>query len=245
VACALAALAAGCQGYSTDFTTPVAIEIISPHKNPPGNLEEFDTLRLGAVVLDRGGDTVPGAVVRLVALDSTIVVDSLTRAVTGLPGLNLASPVTGRVIGLAGTLQSAPFVVTVLRAPDLLGVPPSGTTQDTVPAGDSISAPLRAELFDTRSTPGTPQPLNWGVIGDTVRFAILSPAITDTATAPVDFGKDTLAVAAVTASGVAAVVLHRRGASQPDSVVVQATAHRAVGATPVQGSPLQFVVYFH
>lgn len=241
MACVLTVLGAGCQGYTTDFKAPVAIEIISP-RTPPGNLEEFDTLRLGAVELDRAGDSVPGAAVRLVALDTTIVVDSATFAVTGRPGLVLAAPVTGRVIALAGNLQSAPFVVTVLRAPDSLGVPPGGTAVDTVPAGDSVSAPLGAELYDLRST-ATAQGLNWGAIGDTVRFTIVSPAITDTATATVDFGKDTLAVAAVTAAGVASVKLHRRATPQPDSVVVQATARRAVGPA-LPGSPVTFVVHF-
>ena len=185
----------------------------------------------------------PGAAVRLLALDTTVVVDSATLAVTGRASLSLASPVTGRVIALADNLQSAPFVVTVLRAPDSLAA--VGATRDTVPATDSVSAPLSAELFDLR-TDGTPHGLNWGAIGDTVRFEIVFPVFADTASTTASFGRDSLAVAAVTSTitpGVATVFVHRRRSPQPDSVVVQASAHRASGAA-VPGSPVRFVVVF-
>ncbi len=239
MACALVSLgAAGCQGYSTDASTPVAIVIVSP-RTPPGNLEEFDTLRLGVQVLDRAGDTVTGAAVRLIALDTTILVDSATLSVTGrVPG-------TGRVIALAENLQSAPFVVTVLRAPDSLAT--VGATVDTVLATDSVlRTPLSAELLDLR-TDTVPQGLNWGSIGDTVRFAIMYPVFDSLKVATVTLGNDSLSAAVVTstsARGTATVIVRRQGPPpQPDSVVVQATARRAVG-TVVPGSPVTFVVHF-
>jgi hypothetical protein len=237
VACALVVLGAACQGYSTDLKAPVAIEIISP-RVPPGNLEEFDTLRLGVRVLDRAGDSMPGATVRFRALDTTIVVDSVKFFVTGrVLG-------TGRVIATANNLQSAPLVVTVLRAPDSLGT--TGASVDTVLATDTVSAPLSAELFDLRSDT-VPHGLNWGALGDTVRFAIISPVFGSLAAATVTLGNDSLTAAVVTSTatpGVAIVKVRRQGAPpQPDSVVVQASARRASGAA-VRGSPVQFVVHF-
>ena len=237
MACALTALGAGCQGYSTDFSTPVAIEIIST-RVPPGNVEEFDTLRLGVRVLDRAGDSVPGALVRLLAFDTTIVVDSAAFSVVGrVPG-------TGRVIALWNNLQSALFVVTVLRAPDSLQT--VGATVDTVSGVDTVSAPLAAQLLDTRSGTAS-QGLNWGTIGDTVRFAIVYPVFGSPGAATATLGNDSLTAAIVTSTatpGTATTVVRRHSKPQPDSVVVQATAKRANG-TAVRGSPVQFVVHFN
>jgi len=238
VACALTVLGAGCQGYSTDFTAPVAIAIVTT-RLPPLYLEEFDTLRLAARVLDRAGDSVPGAAVQLLALDTTITVDSAIFAVVG------RTPGPGRVIALSGNLQSAPLSITVVRAPDSLGA--TSPVVDTVPTADSVSAPLAAELFDLRTDTTARQGLSWSGIGDTVRFAIVYPVFASLAAATVTLGNDSLAAAvttSLTAPGTASVVVRRQGAPpQPDSVVVQATAHRASG-TPVRGSPVQFILRF-
>ena len=237
MACALTALGAGCQGYSTDFSTPVAVAIVTT-RVPPLRLEDDDTLRVGVIVLDRAGDSVPGAHVRMISLDpDTVAVDSVTFAITGV------RPGTGRVIALAGNLQSVPLVITVLRAPDSLGA--ASPVVDTVPAADSTDT-LSAKLFDLHSDT-VPQGLNWGFIGDTVQFAIVYPGFDSLKVATVTLGNDSLAARVVTATGnpgVASVVVRRQGPPpQPDSVVVQATAHRAVGP-PLRGSPVQFVVRF-
>ena len=238
MACALVVLGAACQGYSTDYSAPVAIAIVTS-RVPPLRLEEDDTLRVGVLVLDRAGDSVPGAKVRLLSLDpDTVMVDSATFAVTGV------RPGTGRVIAESNNLQSTPLIITVLRAPDSLTT--VGVTDTTVLATDSVSAPLAAELLDLRSD-SVPHGLNWGTIGDTVHFAIVLPAFDSLAVATATLGNDSLAAAVVTSTinaGVATVVVRRRGAPpQPDSVVVQATAKRAVG-TIVPGSPVRFVVHF-
>ena len=241
MAWALTLVGAGCQGYSTDYSAPVAIALIS-HRATPGNLEEFDTLRLGAEVLDRAGDSVRGAPIRLLALDTTIAVDSAAFAVTGrFSGL---VPVTGRVIAISNALQSAPLVITVLRAPDSLAA--VGPTVDTVAATDSVlPAPLAAQLLDLRSDT-VPHGLNWGAIGDTVKFAIVDPPFDSLAVATATLGNDSLTALVVTSTaspGTATIQVRRQGSPQPDSVVVQATAHRAAG-TAVKGSPVTFVVRF-
>jgi len=238
VACALTVLGAGCQGYSTDFSAPVAIAIVTS-RVPPLLLEQDDTLRVGVIVLDRAGDSVPGAKVRLLSLDpDTVAVDSVTFAITGV------RPGTGRVIALSGSLQSAPLLITVLDTPDSLKL--VSPAVDTVPASDSVSAALTAQILDTHSDT-VPQGLSWGTIGDTVRFAIVYPVFDSLAVASVTLGNDSLAAAVVTSTatpGVASAVVRRNGPPpQPDSVVVQATARRAVG-TALAGSPIQFIVRF-
>ena len=114
MACALVGLGAGCQGYSTDFSTPVAIEIVTT-QHPPLKVQEFDTLQVRVLVLDRAGDSVPGAAVRLVSFNpDTLAVDSATFGLVGVvPGL-------GRVVAIAGNLQSQLLLVSVVRAPDSL-----------------------------------------------------------------------------------------------------------------------------
>lgn len=237
MACALGALAAGCQGYSTDFTTPVAVAIVTTQV-PPLMVEELDTFRVGVVVLNRAGDTVPGSAVRLVSLDpDTLAIDSAPLGVIGvLPG-------PGRVVAFAGNLQSAPLLVTVVRAPDSIAVYDS-TGVDTVKAGDSVSAPLTAQLLDTRTDSGQVIGITWG---DTIHFAIVYPAFDSLRTATATLGNDSLTAAVVTTTGLpagtASVTVRRQKKPQPDSVVVQASAHRAVG-TVVKGSPVQFVVHF-
>ena len=236
MACALTVLGAGCQGYSTDFSTPVAIAIVTT-RVPPLRLEDDDTLRVGVTVLDRAGDSVPGTHVRMISLDpDTVAVDSLTFAITAV------RPGTGRVIALAGDLQSVPLVITVVPAPDSLKQVSAADT--TVAAADSVSGPLVVQLLDTH-TDIVPKGLSWNPIGDTVRFAIVFPVFDSLTVATVTLGNDSLAAAVVTGTvpGSASVVVRRQGPPpHADSVVVQATARRAAGT--VRGSPVQFVVRF-
>jgi len=237
VACALTLLGAGCQGYSTDFATPVAIAIATT-RIPPFVLEELDTMRVSVVVLDRAGDTVPGQAVRLLSLDpDTLAVDS---AIFGLVGV---VPGAGRVVASSGNLQSAPLTVNVVRAPDSLAVYDSTARVDTVASTDSVSAPLIVQLLDARTDSGQVIGLGWA---DTIHFAITYPLYSSRDSAKATLGNDSLSAAVTTAlapAGTAQVVVRLQGTPRPDSVVVQATAHRAVG-TVVKGSPVTFVVRF-
>ncbi len=236
VACALIVLGVSCQGYSTDFTAPVAIEIITT-QIPPLEVEEFDTIVVRVVVLDRSGDTVTGRPVQLLSLNpATLAIDS---AEFGLVGVQ---PGAGRVVAISGTLQSAPLTVQVVRAPDsLVALAP---TVDTVTDVDTVSTALTAQLLDLRTDSGQAIGITWN---DTIHFAIVYPVFAGQPDTMATLGNDSLTAAVVTSSfspgGTASVVVRRNGAVQPESVVVQASAKRAVG-TVVHGSPVQFVVYF-
>jgi hypothetical protein len=236
VACALIVLGAGCQGYSTDFSAPVAIEIVTTQV-PPLRVEEFDTLFVRVRVLDRAGDTVAGRPVQLLSLNpDTLAIDS---AAMGLVGVR---PGTGRVVAISGSLQSAPLVVAVVRAPDSLVA--FDSTVDTVKTTDSVSAQLTARLLDLRTDTTQKLGITWG---DTVHFAIVYPVFPSLAVATATLGNDSLTAAIVTTTfapaGTASVVVRRQGSPQPDSVVVQASAKRANGSA-VRGSPIRFVVHF-
>jgi hypothetical protein len=236
VACALASLGGGCQGYSTDLSAPVAIEIVTT-RLPPFRVEEADTFRVRVVVLDRGGDSIVGRPVRLLSLNpDTLAIDS---ADFGLVGVR---PGSGRVVAISGNLQSAPLVVSVVRAPDSLVA--SDSTVQTVAAGDTASQRLTAQLLDLRTDTTQTLGLAWS---DTIHFAIVSPVFASLAAATAILGNDSLTAAVVTSTlaplGTASVIVRRKGAPQPDSVVVQASAKRANG-TAVRGSPIRFIVHF-
>ena len=236
MACALVGLGAGCQGYSTDLSAPVAIAIVTT-QSPPFRVQEFDTVRVRVVVLDRGGDTVAGAPVRLVSLNpDTLAIDSADLGLVGLV------PGAARVMAISGALQSVPLAMTVVRAPDSLAA--DSATVDTVKATDSTSAPLTAQLLDLRTTPGQPTGIGWG---DTIRFAVVSPLYDSLAVARATLGNDSLTAVVVTSTfapaGAASVRVRRKSKPQPDSVVVEASAKRANGA-PVGGSPVRFIVHF-
>jgi hypothetical protein len=224
-------LAPACTNLTTDLTVPVAIEIEAPASL---SLEEHDTLRLVVRVFDRGGDSLPGAPIALAVIDTALLaLDSADQAVVGrVPGTN------ARVVALSGRLRSDPLALVVLARADSIG--PVGATADTLAATDTASAPLSVTLLDLHTVPGTPTPLG----GRTVTFAIVAPTFASLDSATAVLGNDSLAARATTsAAGVASVIVKRKGAAQPDSVVVQATAHRASGAV-IAGSPVQFVVRF-
>lgn len=229
-------LGASCQGYSTDFTAPVAIEIITTLA-PPFQIEEFDTIRVGVVVLDRAGDSVAGRRVQLLSLNpDTLAIDS---AIFGLVGVQ---PGVGRVVAISGNLQSAPLYVTVVRAPDSLVA--FDSTVNTVATGDTLSAPLTAQLLDLRTDSGQAIGIAWP---DTIHFAIVYPQFANPVAAPFTLNNDSLTAAVLTSTfaptGTASVFVRRNGTPQPDSVVVQVSAKRANGAA-VHGSPIQFIVHF-
>jgi hypothetical protein len=237
VACALVVLGAGCQGYSTDTSAPVAVEIVTTRK-PPFSLEEFDTMRVRVVLLDRAGDSIAGTAIRLLSFNpDTLAIDS---AIFGLVGVQ---PGNGRVIAFAGNLQSASLIIPVVRAPDSL-VTTDSTTTDTITAADTVSALLTAQLLDLRTDTTQKLGISWG---DTVHFSIISPPFAGPGQPTATLNNDSLSAAVVTSTfapyGTASVSVRRNGSPQPDSVVVQASARRANGSA-VRGSPIQFVVHF-
>lgn len=236
MACALAVLGTGCASIVGDSSAPVAIEFATSQP-PPIRLEEFDTVVVRVRVLDRAGDTIPGAPVRLVSLNpDTVAIDTVNWGLVGV------RPGPARVLAMSGSLRSDPLAIQVVRAPDSLAL--AGPSRDTVRATDSASAPLVVQLLDLR----TDTTRATGLDGDTVRFTIVYPAFASDSAATAVLGNGSLTAAVLTArgtpNGTASAIVKRKGAPpQPDSVVVQASAKRAVG-TVVRGSPVQFVIRF-
>ena len=234
MACALALLASGCTGFTTDFSQPVAVEFVTSQKVPL-TIEELDTIVVGVRVRSAAGDTIAGAPVNVVSLTPAEVgVDTALHY--GLVGLHSG---TGEVIAFSGSLESGPLAVTVQPAADSLA--PVGATVDTVLVGDSVSAPLTVALLDYHTTQGD----TVGLPSRPVSFAITLPVFDSLSAATATLGNDSLtAVVSTGTAGQAPVVVRQPGTgSRPDSVVVQASAARANGAT-VAGSPVRFVVHF-
>ena len=100
------ALAAGasCSGIVSG-DEPVAIEFVAP----PDTVLVDDTVVMNVRVLNRAGDSIPGAPVRLIALNpDTLAVDSALQAVIG------RAPGPGRVVAWSGSLPSDPFRIIVV-----------------------------------------------------------------------------------------------------------------------------------
>jgi hypothetical protein len=82
----------------------VAIQFVSP----PDTILVNDTVPLQVRVLNRAGDSIPGAVVTLTSLDpDTIGIDSARQAVIGIVAGS------GRVVARSGSLPSDPFRIVV------------------------------------------------------------------------------------------------------------------------------------
>jgi len=197
-------------------------------------VEESDTLPLVVRVLDRAGDSVPGAVVTLIVLDTAALrVDS-----TGVGVIGRVPATAARVVAVTGSLRSDPLSIRVLAAADSIGT--TGSPALTVAAADSQSGPLATAVLDLTTTPGQAAPLS----GRPVRYSIVFPAFAGLAAATAVLGNDSLAATVLTAAGgTTSVLVKRRGAAQPDSAVVLASAVRGTGAT-VPGSPVRFIVRF-
>jgi hypothetical protein len=238
VACAVAAvLGAHCASISGDATAPLAIEFVFPRFTGRFTVEEFDTVPISVRVLDRAGDSLAGAGVRVISFNpETLFVDTQPLRLIGkLPG-------TARLLATSGSLQGLD-TVNVVRAPDSLALASGAADTFDVKTTDTASAPLEVSLLDLRTTPGQALTMS----GYRVVFAIVQPPFASPAAAAVLFGNDTvptLVDTVTTAGGVASAILKRHGPPpQPDSVIVQASAKRANG-TVVPGSPIQFIVRF-
>ena len=140
--------------------------------------------------------------------------------VRAYPGLSNAD--------LARLSLLTPQTVSVIPKLDSIGV--LGAARDTVFAPDSLSDSLRVQAYAL----GGAIPANRRVVFTKTTF----PARDSLVTLP---SKDT--VYTNSSTGVAAVRVRLHNGPVPDSVVVTATMQH-VNRTPVQGSPLTFVVEF-
>jgi hypothetical protein len=93
-----------CRGLVSGDSTPVAVQVVAP----PDSLLIGDTVPIEVHVLNRSGDSIPGAPIALVSLNpDTIGIDSARQAVVGIA----AGP--GQVIAKTGSLPSQPFRIVV------------------------------------------------------------------------------------------------------------------------------------
>ncbi len=230
------AAAVACK-LGTDLAQIIAIEVVAPD-----SLEELDTLMPRARVLSGHGDSL-GVAVRWSSPDTTIRVDSITgKTVVVLPGL------TGRLLARAGGLVSNPLQIRTLAAADTMF--PAGPTVDTtaiagVTSLDSLSDSLKVGIADTTNT-GTGTSLV-PLAGRPVVYTLIHPAVAGAVTLVTqDTGRAlaTVDTAATNVQGVGFVKVRLLAPDTiPDSVVVVASARRAVG-TVLAGSPDTFVVRF-
>ena len=214
----------------------IAIEVTAPD-----SLEEYDTLVPHARVLDGHGDSVAATIV-WATLDTTIL--TVLDSTAGTTVVNHPGTTPGRLLARAGTLFSNPVSVRALAAADTLSAR-TGATPDTVNLPDSLSDSLTVEIADTIESatggdstvalPGRPIVFT---ITDPVAAGAVTLVTSDTAHALV-----TADTVVTDANGAATVRVRLIAAPRPDSVVVTASAHRAVG-TAVPGSPVTFVVRF-
>ena len=93
-----------CKGLVSGDSVPVAVQVVAP----PDSMLVGDTVHIDVHVLNRSGDSIPGAPIVLLSLNpDTIGVDSARQAVVGLA----AGP--GQVIAKTGSLPSQPFRIVV------------------------------------------------------------------------------------------------------------------------------------
>ncbi len=205
---------------NTDLNQPVAIEIVLPDS---GRVEVTDTFRPRALALNGVGDSVQ-AEFSWASLDTALlaVLDSTT-------GVSISKTIgSARLEARTGNLFSNPQTVSVIPKLDSIGV--LGAARHTVFAPDSLSDSLRVQAYAL----GGAIPANRRVVFTKTTF----PASDSLVTLP---SKDT--VYTNPSTGVAAVRVRLHNGPVPDSVVVTATMQH-VNRTPVQGSPLTFVVEF-
>lgn len=97
-------MVAGCQGLTSSDAKAVAIEVVAP----PDSLHVNDTIAIHVRVLNRNGDSIPSAPVRLVSLTpDTLGIDSSRTAIVGIH----VGP--GKFVAFSGSLPSVPIAVIV------------------------------------------------------------------------------------------------------------------------------------
>lgn len=205
---------------NTDLDQPVAIDIVLPDS---GRVEVTDTFRPRARALNGIGDSVQ-AELSWASLDTAVlaVLDSTT-------GVSISKTIgSARLQARTGNLFSNPQTVTVLTRLDSIRV--LGAARNTVFAADSLSDSLQVQAFAL----GGAIPASRRVVFTKTTFPASDSMVT---LVP----KDT--VFTNPSTGVAVVQVRLGTGPVPDSVVVTATMQH-VNRTPVQGSPLTFVVEF-
>jgi hypothetical protein len=218
----------------------IALAVIAPD-----SLEQFDTLRPRSYAVNGTGDSV-APVALWTTLDTaalTVLNPAAGQTIVRRPGL------VGRLEAQVGPLISNPHSIATLFAADTLR--PAGPTLDSlhVPPQrpDSLSDSLKVQLLTDTATTRAPSdslvPLPGRPVVFTIVRATTPGSVTlvklDTAHAA-GVTVDTVATSAL---GIATVKLRLLRGPVPDTVLVTASARRAV-RTAVPGSPDTFVVRF-
>ncbi len=231
--------AVACNKFGpTDLSREIALDV-----SVPDSLEQYDTLKPHARVLDGHGDSVAATIVWATADTTPIltVLDSLT----GWTVVNRTGQ-TGRLVARSDRLVSNPLSIRTLAAADTLFTTLVSTVDTVTLSADSISDSLTVEVADTIKSASGGDSLTVALAGRPVVYAITYPATSGPVTLVTNdstHGLVTTDTVATGASGIAFVQVRLLGAPIPDSVVVAAIARRAVGDT-VPGSPVTFVVRF-
>ena len=218
----------------------IALAVIAPD-----SLEQFDTLRPRAYAVNGNGDSVAPA-----ALWTTLDTAALTVLNPAAGQTVVRRPrLVGRLQAQVGPLISNPLSIATLFAADTLR--PAGPTLDSlhVPPQrpDSLSDSLKVQLLTDTATTRSPSdslvPLTGRPVVFTIVRATTQASVTlvklDTAHAA-GVTVDTVATSAL---GIATVKVRLLRGPVPDTVLVTASARRAV-RTAVPGSPDTFVVRF-
>ncbi|HZH81330.1 MAG TPA: hypothetical protein VFD68_08485 [Gemmatimonadales bacterium] len=216
----------------------IAIEITAPD-----SLEELVTLVPHARALDGHLDSVPVTFIWS-TLDTAIL--TVLDSTTGRTVVNHAGN-TGRLLARTGSMFSNPVVIRALAAADTVYPTPATRVADTVHLSvDSLSDSLAVLIADIIDSTSGGNSLTVPLAGRPVAYSITFPTVPGPVTLVTSDTAHTLVTGDTVSSGslgIASVKLRLIAGPVPDSVLVTASAHRAVG-TPVPGSPVTFVVRF-
>ena len=228
----LAILLTGMLGCSGLTATGEGVATILLEIPAPAEVEVNQTITLRAAALGSDGDTL-NIPVFWIALDTTIVVDTVTGALTGRN-----AKTTGAIVARAGGLYSSRITFAVLaRADTLVRL---GPALSTVPAGESLSQDLQARL-DQFGPPSSP------VQGRRLVYQLVEPVFGTSDERTVEFTGGGLTQSATTSVfGTPPVPIRVRpvaGRPRPDSAIVTVSAWRPGGA-PIPGSGHRFIIRF-
>lgn len=222
------AVCLGCSGPTATEEGVATIALLAP---APAEVEAGQTIFLRAAALGPAGDTL-GIPVYWIALDTTIVVDSVTGALTGRN-----AGTVGRVIALAGGLYSPRVTWSVLFPADTLVQ--VGAATSTMAASDTISIDLQARL-DRLGVTTTP------VQGRRLVYEVVEPVFALPEDRTVELSGGGLIQSVQTTSfGIPSVPIRVRpvaGQTRPDSVIVTVSAWRP-GGEPIAGTGHRFTIH--
>lgn len=219
----------GCSGPTATEEGVATLALLTPF---PAEVEAGQTIFLSGAALGADGDTL-AIPVYWIALDTTIVVDSVTGALTGRN-----AGTVGKVIAVAGGLYSPRVTYAILFPADTLVR--VGPATSTMVAADTISADLQARL-DLHGVPPKP------VLGRRLIYQLVEPAFNTPEDRTVELSGGSLTqVATTTSFGMAPIPIRVRplvGRTRPDSAVVTVSAWRP-GGDPIPGTGHRFTIYF-